>query len=106
LEYTLLLCRKSYSMKKQSLKKKNESLTNWVIILHQTGYINDFFPFNNGEVQCVQNGENFPIKDLRVILIDCCYDLLTRSFRYIHTIDTEAGYRGLLITNRIVGLSC
>src|SRR5215216_2930174 len=96
---------KKYFMKKQSLKKLNTALTNWVINLHQIGYINDFLPLNSGEVQCAQNGENFAIKDLRVNLIDCSYDLLTRSYQYIHTIDTQVGYRGLLITNGILGLS-
>jgi hypothetical protein len=92
-------------MKKHSLKKLNSSLTNWVIRLHQIGYTDDFLPLKSGEVQCAQNGENFAIKDLRVSLIDCSYDMLTGSCQYIHTIDTQVGYRGLLITNRILGLS-
>ena len=92
-------------MKKHSLKKLNSSLTNWVIRLHQIGYTDDFLPLKSGAVQCAQNGENFAIKDLRVSLIDCSYDMLTGSYQYIHTIDTQVGYRGLLITNRILGLS-
>jgi hypothetical protein len=92
-------------MKQQPLKKLNSALTNWVISLHQIGYTDDFLPLNGREVQCVQNGESFAIKNLRVNLIDCNYDQLTRSYQYIHTIDTGVGYRGLLITNGILGLT-
>jgi hypothetical protein len=92
-------------MKKQPLKKMNTALTNWVISLHQNGYTDDFLPLNNGEVQCVQNGQNFAIKDVWVNLVDCNYNLLIRSYQYIHTIDTQVGYRGLLTTNGILGLS-
>ena len=92
-------------MKRQPLKKLNQGLTNWVIRLHQKGYTDDFLPLNGAEVQCVQNGENFAIKDLRINLIDCSNDLLTRTYQYIHTIDTQVGYRGLLITNGILSLN-
>lgn len=92
-------------MKQQTFKKLNHTLTNWVISLHQKGYTDDFLPINGEEVQCAQNGESFALKDLRVNLIDCGYDLLTRTYQYIHTIDTQVGYRGLLITNGILALN-
>lgn len=94
----------NYHMRKQPLKKLNSALTNWVISLHQNGYTDDFLPVSRDEVKCVQNGEHFAVKDLLVNLVDCSYDLLTRSYQYIHTIDTQVGYRGLLITNGILGL--
>jgi hypothetical protein len=92
------------TMKRHPLKKMNAGLTNWVIRLHQVGYTDDFLPVNGGAVKCVQSGDSFAIKDLKVKLIDCSYDLLTRNYKYIHTIDTQVGYRGLLITNGILGL--
>jgi hypothetical protein len=92
-------------MKQPSLKSLNPALTNWVISLHQIGYTDDFLPLNSRELQCVQNGETFAIKNLRVNLVDCNYDRLTRSYQYIHTIDTGIGYRGLLITNGILALT-
>ncbi|RFZ85249.1 hypothetical protein DYU05_06520 [Mucilaginibacter terrenus] len=91
-------------MKTQIFRKMNSELTNWVIRLHQIGYTDDFLPLNPREVQCVQNGESFLIKDLRVNLIDCNFDQLTNTYQYIHTIDTGIGHRGLLITNGILGL--
>jgi hypothetical protein len=92
-------------MKQSPLKKMNSALTNFVISLHQIGYTDDFLPLNGREIQCVQSGESFAIKDLRVNLVDCNNDRLTRSYQYIHTIDTGIGYRGLLITNGIFGLA-
>jgi hypothetical protein len=91
-------------MKQQPLKKLNSELTKWVISLHQNGYTDDFQVLNSGEIKCIQSSEHFAIKDLRVHLIDCNYDKLTNTYQYIHTIDTEAGLRGLLITSGILGL--
>jgi hypothetical protein len=92
-------------MKQSPLKKMNSALTNFVISLYQIGYTDDFLPLNGREIQCLQSGESFAIKDLRVNLVDCNNDRLTRSYQYIHTIDTGIGYRGLLITNGILGLA-
>lgn len=90
------------AMIQPSTKKLNRTLTDWVISLHQRGYTDDFVPVNAEKVQCLQDGENFAIRDLRVNLVDCGYDLLTHTYQYIHTIDTQVGYRGLLITNGIL----
>lgn len=92
-------------MKTHPLRKMNADLTNWVINLHQIGYTDDFLPLNGSEVKCVQSGESFALNDLRVKLVDCAYDLLTHTYQYIHTIDTQVGYRGLLITNGILKLN-
>ena len=89
-------------MKQQPLKKLNRKLTDWVISLHQRGYTDDFLPVNADNLQCVQNGESFALRDLRVSLVDCSFDLLTRTYQYIHTIETQVGYRGLLIINGIL----
>jgi len=92
-------------MKQYQLIKLNRTLTKWVISLHQEGYTDDFLTVNKQSIQCVQSGEKFDLCDLRVKLIDCGYDLLTHTYQYIHTIDTQIGYRGLLITNGILPLN-
>jgi hypothetical protein len=93
-------------MKKQKpLKPLNSVLTKRVISLHQIGYTDDFLPLNGLELQCLQSGESFAIKDLRINLIDSNYDRITRSYLYIHTIDTGVGCRGLLMTDGILGLA-
>ena len=90
---------------KSSLKKLNGALTNWVIKLHHKGYTDDFRLINRGSVQCIQSGENFDTINLHIKLVHCAYDILTRTYQYIHTIDTDEGYRGLLIANDILILS-
>ena len=91
-------------MKQLSAKKLNHTLTKRVISLHQEGYTDDFLPVNAEKLRCLQNGESFAIRDLQVNLIDCDYDRLTHTYQYIHTIDTEVGQRGLLVTNGIFTL--
>ena len=93
-------------MKRQPLKKLNLALTKWVINLHQKGYTDDFQAIGKEKVRCLQSGESFAVTDLRIKLVDCGYDLLTSTYQYLHTIDTQVGYRGLLITNGILPLSC
>ena len=92
-------------MKQPQVIKINRRLTNWVINLHQNGYIDDFLTVNKDRVQCLQNGESFALCHLQVSLVHCCYDLLTHTYQYIHTIDTQVGCRGLLVTNGILPLN-
>lgn len=92
-------------MKQQAFKKLNCTITNWVISLHQRGYTDDFLAISKENIQCVQNGEKFAAKDLSINLVDCGYDLLTRTYQYIHTIESQVGHRGLLITNGILTLT-
>ncbi len=90
---------------KSQLMRLNSSLTRKVISLHQNGYTTDFFRINKEQLQCLQTGEMFRIGELQIYLIDCEYDLLTQSYQYIHTVETEIGYSGLLITNGIMPLN-
>ncbi|WP_316829827.1 hypothetical protein [Pedobacter aquatilis] len=92
-------------MRKAIKRKLNSEITNWVIILHERGYINDFHSLNHEKLQCAQNGECFPILELNIHLIDCSYDILNQNYKYIHTIETQAGYRGLLIINGLLPLN-
>lgn len=91
-------------MRHSSLRKLNLTLTNRIICLHQKGYTDDFLSINTEKLQCIQNGESFFIEDVRINLVDCGYDILTRSYQYIHTIDTQIGCRGLMILNGILPL--
>jgi hypothetical protein len=86
----------------QAHTKLNSSLTRHVINLHQLGYCDDFIPTDSCCVQCLQNGERFALHSVQVRLINCVYDSLKHTCQYIHTIDTEMGCRGLLITDGIL----
>jgi len=90
---------------KPQLKQLNRCITKQVISLHHNGYTSDFLRIGKEQVQCLQTGELFLLSGLQICLIDCAYDLLTQSYQYIHTIETEIGYRGLLVTNGIMPIT-
>jgi hypothetical protein len=89
-------------MKTYYSKTLNRSITQCVITLHQKGYTHDFLLTGTGQFQCIQSGESFDMHDLMVSMVDCGFDLLTNTHKYIHTIDTPDGSKGLLITNNIL----
>lgn len=85
----------------KACKKLNRTLTKWVIDLHGKGYINDFLQLNNQRLRCLQNSEDFPISDLNINVIDQGFDQLTRTYKYIHTIETMDGDKGLLVNEAL-----
>ncbi|MFD0766904.1 hypothetical protein ACFQZI_18750 [Mucilaginibacter lutimaris] len=89
-------------MNQNPTKKLNSSLTRHVINLHQLGYCHDFMPADRHCILCLQSGECFKMHTVHICLINCVYDHLKHTYQYIHTIDTEVGSRGLLITNGIM----
>jgi hypothetical protein len=45
---------------------------------------------------------NFNLEDVNIEVVDQGYDQLSRSFKYVHTIDTGNGERGVLIAEGIL----
>jgi hypothetical protein len=88
-------------MKAVKTKKLNPTITSRVIDLHGKGYTDDFLPANDHTILCVQNSENFAVTDLYIKVIDQGFDQLTKSYKYIHTIETLNGDKGLLIADFI-----
>jgi hypothetical protein len=82
-------------------KKLNHVITSRVIDLHGQGYTDDFLPTDNHHFLCLQNSENFDIANLQINVIDQGFDQLTNTYKYIHTIETDNGSKGLLITDFI-----
>ncbi|WP_454801735.1 hypothetical protein [Mucilaginibacter phyllosphaerae] len=82
-------------------KKLNHDITSRVIDLHGQGYTDDFLPTDDRHFLCLQNSENFDIKDININVIDQGFDQLTNSYKYIHTIETAHGSKGLLIIDFI-----
>lgn len=89
-------------MKTYYSKTLNSTITQCVITLHQKGYTHDFLSIGAGRLQCIQSGESFDMHDLLISMVDCGFDLLTNTHKYIHTIDTPDGEKGLLISNNII----
>ncbi|TSD63028.1 hypothetical protein FFF34_018955 [Inquilinus sp. KBS0705] len=88
-------------MKALKGKTLNHTITSRVIDLHNQGYTDDFLPVNNYTLLCLQNSVNFGFDDLHIKVIDQGFDQLTKSYKYIHTIETSHGEKGLLITDFI-----
>ena len=76
-------------------------MTRRVIELHAQGYDHDFLLLGEN-LFCLQINQDFPLSQVRIKVIDQAYDQLTRSFKYIHTIDTANGQKGVMVTEAIV----
>ncbi len=89
-----------YKSLKQN-RKLNGSITKRVIELHGQGYDHDFQITGNKALLCLQNNKNFPVDAVCITVVDQGFDQLTQSYKYIHTIDTDSGERGMLVTDCI-----
>lgn len=85
----------------KNTRKLNYSLTRRVIELHRKGYDYDFLLLADQQLLCLQNNSNFKVADVSISVIDQGYDQLSRTFKYVHTIDTGNGERGVLIAEGI-----
>jgi hypothetical protein len=79
----------------------NSAITRRVIELQAQGYDHDFSLLDT-QLICAQIGLNFPLAFVSIKVVDQAYDRLTHSFKYIHTIDTGNGQKGLMVTEAIV----
>jgi hypothetical protein len=69
--------------------------------LHDTGFIFDFYVSEGSSFRCVQDNSIYPDTQLLIRVIDQCYDQYCRKFKYVHTIETFCGKKGLLLTSGI-----
>jgi hypothetical protein len=86
------------------VRKLNSSLTNKVIELHNTGYDHDFQLQGQQQILCLQDNRLFNFDNVLIRLIDQGYDNLSHSFKYLHTIDTGCGQKGILMAGKIATL--
>ncbi|MBC6109404.1 hypothetical protein ACFOG5_03900 [Pedobacter fastidiosus] len=79
-------------------RKLNSSITKKVIELQDIGYDCDFLLLANGIVLCMQNNHTYPLNTVSVKQREHGYDLLSHSYKHVHTIETGNGERGVLLT--------
>ncbi len=84
---------------KNNKKLLNNALTSMVMNLHDQGYTNDFLPVKDEQFFCIQDCESYSMADLNIRAIDQGFDQLTNSYKYIHTIETCNGSKGLLFAD-------
>jgi hypothetical protein len=85
-------------------KNINRSLTRKIIELQALGYGNDFQISGHRGVLCLQDNRYTSIENIRIKVVGQGYDQLSKSFKNIHTIETDCGKRGLLLADKIVGV--
>jgi len=78
----------------------NRAITRRVIDLHSQGYDSDFC-LKNRCLLCMQNEVIFHPNDVDIKVIDQVYDQLSQCFKYIHTIDTCNGEKGVMVIDQI-----
>ncbi len=95
--------RKIRQKMKQRIRSNTVScaMTRKVIDLHNQGYVYDFLITVDKIVMCIQDDQHYSNRDLIIRLTDICFDEISKSFKYIHTVETYCGRRGLLVANCI-----
>jgi hypothetical protein len=80
----------------------NAFLTKKIIALHQLGYEQDFQFAGDDLLQCIQTDRYYDMAGVVLRLVDQQYDYLSHSFKYLHTIETGNGEKGILLTDEIL----
>jgi len=82
----------------------NKDLTKRLIKLHTKGYDLDFCMTCTDYLTCVQNQKRFACEGITIRVVDQVYDFMTNSYKYVHTIDTACGRKGIMVMEGIYGL--
>jgi len=82
-------------------RKLHVNLTKRLIDLQAKGYHFDYLIMCNGQLLCIQNNQAIPVNAVQIEVVDQLYDRMSRSFKYVHTIDTGNGEMGVMITEVI-----
>jgi hypothetical protein len=82
----------------------NQQLTHKLIRLHAKGYDLDFSLLKNKGLCCLQSGQCFDEECVCVTLVDQVYDVISNSYKYLHTVDAANGEKGLLLMEGIYHL--
>ncbi|MBD1385927.1 hypothetical protein IDJ75_11600 [Mucilaginibacter rigui] len=76
-------------------------MTKRLIELQAKGYDHDYL-LEGANLVCVQDSHSLPLTSAWVKLIDQAYDRLSKTFKYIHSIDTGNGEKGVIIADAII----
>ena len=83
--------------------KKNRSFSfnfaEKVIELQAKGYHLDYYIGCNRELLCAQNSEAIPSAAVMIDLVGHAYDQLSRRFKYLYTIETCNGEKGVMVAD-------
>ncbi|MES2112173.1 MAG: hypothetical protein V4577_25675 [Bacteroidota bacterium] len=82
----------------------NKELTHRLIKLHSKGYDLDFCMTCNDYLTCVQNQERYTCDSIIIRVVDQVFDFISNSYKYVHTVDTACGCKGIMVMEGIYGL--
>ncbi|HKG08859.1 MAG TPA: hypothetical protein VKB19_20480 [Pedobacter sp.] len=77
----------------------NSALTRQLIALHFRGYVLDFIFAEHRFFLCLQNNLLYDIGQVRVKLVSQIFDSLNKCYKYLHTIESENGDRGIFLSD-------
>jgi len=84
----------------ERIEKINDRITSAVIALQEKGYDLDFYTLGGKELVCTQNNIVFGMDILEIKSIGHAYDQLSHSRKFIHSVETFQGLRGILLTEK------
>ncbi|RZJ23644.1 MAG: hypothetical protein EON51_01835 [Acinetobacter sp.] len=76
-------------------------LTEKIIEMHKKGYEYDFKVVDGPRVICLQDNVPFQNERVQICVIAQCFDSIAKQFKYIHTIETACGRKGLLLDDKL-----
>lgn len=80
------------------LKPLNFLLTGTLTDVHQTGYTEDFVPFYNARIFCVQNPQYLGLEMLSIQSLFELKEHVVSDYHYLYAIDTYMGIKALILT--------
>ncbi|MEJ5993344.1 hypothetical protein WG904_02850 [Pedobacter sp. Du54] len=83
------------------IRKINGVITSRIIELQNEGYLYDFMSLDKHKFVCLQDSVCFHSPDISIKLIDQVYDQFGHCYKYIHTVETATGCKGLLLDEGI-----
>ncbi len=85
-------------MKHGNNRKVNHSLTRMIIDLHEKGYSSDFFKVEETLYAGMIPDYGFLLSTVHIQVLSLFYDPSVRKWKYVHTVETHTGVKGVLIT--------
>lgn len=81
--------------------RTNNRMTSRVIELHEKGYNMDFLLSEQQDFLCIQDSSSFEKDELYIMVIDQIFDHFSKTIKYIHTVETPTGEKGILLCDRV-----
>lgn len=88
-------------MKQENNRFVNVAFTKRIAQLHQAGYSKDYSITGSQTITCIQDNLSFNYDQVNIKLVDHVQDQLLKRFCYLHTVETEAGDKGILMLQNI-----